>query len=58
MALAIRFGQTEIIELLVEKGAKLDMRFAAATGDLSRVKWFVNADGSLASGAGGINRSF
>ena len=58
MALAIRFGQTEIIELLVEKGAKLDMRFAAATGDLSRVKWFVNADGSLASGAGELTDPF
>lgn len=51
MALAIRFGHANIMEMLVEKGAKLDMRFAAAIGDLQRVKWFVNADGSLASDA-------
>jgi ankyrin repeat protein len=54
MAYAMHFGLPHIIDLLSERGAKLDLRFAAGVGDLSRVKGFFNPDGSLKPGAGAL----
>ena len=54
MAYPLFFGFTTVSELLVEWGAKLDLRFAAGVGDLDRVKTFFNAGGSLKSEAGAL----
>ena len=52
MAFAMHFGFTDIAQLLSERGAKLDLRFAAGLGDLEQVKSFINPDGSLKAEAG------
>jgi len=54
MAYAVHFGHPHIIALLVERGAKLDLRFAAGAGDLQAIKRFINPDGSLKPGAGDL----
>ena len=52
MAFALHFGYQEMIQLLADHGARLDLRFAAGIGDLDRVKSFINDDGSLKPDAG------
>src|SRR5262249_61926643 len=54
MAYAMHFGFTAIAELLAGRGAKLDLRFAAALGRLELVKSFFSADGSLKRDAGSL----
>ena len=54
MAYALFFGFTTVSELLVEWGAKLDLRFAAGIGNLDKVKTFFKASGSLKSEAGAL----
>jgi len=54
MAYAMHFGFTPIAELLAERGAQLDLRFAAGSGRLELVKGWFNTDGSLKPGAGGL----
>ena len=54
MAYTLFFGSTTVSELLVEWGAKIDLRFAAGIGDLDKVKSFFKADGSLKPGAGAL----
>lgn len=52
MAFALHFGHPHFVRLFAERGAKLDLRFAAGAGDLELVRSFVNPDGSLKEGAG------
>ncbi len=52
MAFALHIGYPDVIQLLVERGARLDLRFAAGVGDLDRVKSFINDAGSLKPDAG------
>ena len=54
MAYTLFFGFTAASMLLVEWGAKIDLRFAAGIGDLDKVKSFFKADGSLKPGAGAL----
>jgi ankyrin repeat protein len=54
MAYTLFFGFTTASMLLVEWGAKIDLRFAAGIGDLDKVKSFFKADGSLKPGAGAL----
>jgi hypothetical protein len=54
LAYALHFGYPEIAQLLAQRGAKLDLRFAAGLGMLDAVKSWFNADGSLTRGAGAL----
>ena len=54
LAYAIHFGYREMAGLLAQRGAKLDLRFAAGLGLLDEVKRWFNADGSLQPGAGAL----
>ena len=54
MAYAVHFGFRELAELMARRGAKLDLRFAAAVGRLDEVKNWFEADGSLKEGAGAL----
>lgn len=54
MAYAMHFGFTGIGELLAQRGAKLDLRFAAGLGRIELVKSWFNPDGSLKAGAGAL----
>jgi hypothetical protein len=55
MAYAMHFGFSAIAELLAERGAQLDLRFAAGLGRLDLVKGWFNADGTLRPGAGALS---
>jgi ankyrin repeat protein len=55
MAYAMHFGFTAMAELMAERGAKLDMRFAAGLGQLDLVKSWFAADGSVKEGAGALS---
>ena len=54
MAYAMVFGFGAVAELLAERGAQLDLRFAAGLGWLELVKSWFSADGSLKPGAGSL----
>jgi ankyrin repeat protein len=54
LAYALHFGYPEIAQLLAQRGATLDLRFAAGLGMLETVKSWFNADGSLKRGAGAL----
>ncbi|HEY3837706.1 MAG TPA: ankyrin repeat domain-containing protein [Bryobacteraceae bacterium] len=54
IAYALHFGFSEIAELFANRGAKLDVRFAAGVGRLDEVRKWFNADGSLKPGAGAL----
>jgi ankyrin repeat protein len=54
LAYALHFGYPEIAQLLAQRGATLDLRFAAGLGILDTVKGWFNADGSLRRGAGAL----
>ena len=54
LAYAVHFGYREMAGLLAQRGAKLDLRFAAGLGVLDEVKRWFNADGSLQPGAGAL----
>ena len=58
MAHAAQFGFLEIQALLIDHGASLDMRLAAAAGQLDLVKAFVAANGSLKPNAGSLADPF
>lgn len=55
MAYAMHFGFGAIAELLAERGAQLDLRFAAGLGRMDAVKSWFNDDGSLKPGAGALS---
>ena len=54
MAYALHFGYAAIAHLLAQRGATLDLRFAAGLGRLEVVKGWCTADGSLKPGAGAL----
>jgi len=54
MAYAMHFAFRDIAELFAQRGARLDMRFAAGLGKLGTVKNFFDSDGSLKAGAGAL----
>jgi ankyrin repeat protein len=54
MAYAMVFGFAAVAELLAERDAQLDLRFAAGLGRLELVKSWFSADGSLKPGAGSL----
>ena len=54
MAYAVHFGFGAVAELLAERGARLDLRFAAGLGWLNVAKNWFNPDRSLKSGAGAL----
>jgi hypothetical protein len=54
MAYAVHFGFREMAELLAQRGAKLDLRFAAGLGRLDLVRGWFLPDGTLQSGAGAL----
>jgi hypothetical protein len=52
LSYALQFGHWECAQLLAQRGAKTDLRFAAGLGQLDAVKSWFNGDGSLKPGAG------
>ncbi len=58
MGYAAFLGPPAMVDLLVAHGARLDMRFAAAAGDLAAVQSFVAEDGTLAEDAGALADPF
>jgi ankyrin repeat protein len=54
MGYVIHFGFGAVAELLAERGARLDLRFAAGLGRLDVAKNWFNPDRSLKSGAGAL----
>jgi hypothetical protein len=54
LAYALHFGWTDIAELLSERGATLDLRFAAGLGRIEAVRAWFKPDGSLQPGAGAL----
>ncbi len=54
MAYAVHFGFGAVAELLAERGARLDLRFAAGLGRLDVVRNWFSPDRSLKSGAGAL----
>ena len=54
LAYAMHFAYSDIAQLLAQRGATLDLRFAAGLWMLDAVKSWFNADGSLKPGAGAL----